>query len=155
LLSAVGGSANPILIARVNEPTTFLDGAVDFLNHVKRALKIAGDVKSEINYQEKDIAGKPSRLFNITVAGGGETTRSSLLLTAQDNKTILGCLVDGGKPEDVISTYSKAAQTSLADSAAIKIARAQLPDKLQVAVFIDLQSFGFLAGARGAEIAKQ
>src|SRR5262249_10825284 len=112
LLSAVGGTANPILIAKVNEPTTFLDGAGDFLNHAKRAAKIAGDVKSEINYQEKDIAGKPSRLFNITVAAGGETTRSSLLLTALDNKTVLGCVIDGAKPEDVISTYSKAAQKS-------------------------------------------
>src|SRR5258707_9295568 len=61
-------AGDPVLMAQVKDANVFLDDAVDLLKHSHRAAQTAAKTKIEINYQEKEIAGKPSRL--ITVQGG-------------------------------------------------------------------------------------
>jgi hypothetical protein len=140
------GPATPIVIARVRDAGVFLDDAVDLLKRAQRTVKLAGDVKTEVNYQEKDIAGKPSRLFNVTTRDKGKESTSSFLLTAIDNKTVLACFLDRARPEEIIAKYAKAGEQSLATNAALKTARALLPKTLQAEVFVDLHTFGFLQG---------
>jgi len=146
LLSAVDGPSNPVVIAKVRDASVFLDDAVDLLKRTQRTFKLGGDVKTEVNYQEKDIAGKPSRLLNITSTANDKKSTTSFLITALDNTTVLACSVEGGSPEEIIARYSNAGEQSLATNAAIKAARALLPKTVQAEVFVDLQRFGFLRG---------
>jgi len=135
---------NPVVIAKVHDARVFLDGAVDLLKDAERANLIAGD-KTKITYHEDEMAGKPTR--TIMFEGTDKQRKSSssgFVLTAIDNQTIFGCLAVPGSVEDMIKKHSKPSEHSLATNAAIKSARALLPEQLQMAVFVDLQKFGFL-----------
>jgi hypothetical protein len=140
-------SCDPVLLAQVRDATTFLDDAVDLLRHASRAARSADKTKVEVNYQEKEIAGKPSRLITVRRGeqGSGKDRPQVFLLTALDGQTVLGCLLpDREKAEATVTKFSKQGDRSLAANASLQKTRKLLPDKLQVELLLDLQTFGIL-----------
>ena len=152
---ALNGDA--VVLAQVRDATAFLDDAVDFLRHSTRAVQSADKTKVEVNYQEKEIAGKPSRLITVRdgKSGNGKEGKDQpqvFLLTALDGQTILGCMLSSPeKAEATVTKYVKQADRSLADNAALEKTRKLLPDKLQVEVLLDLQAFGILGQSESAK----
>jgi hypothetical protein len=140
-------SCDPVLLAQVRDATTFLDDAVDLLRHASRAARSAAKTKVEVNYQEKEIAGKPSRLITVRSGeqGSGKDRPQVFLLTALDGQTVLGCLLpDRAKAEATVTKFSKQGDRSLAANASLQKTRKLLPDKLQVELLLDLQTFDIL-----------
>jgi hypothetical protein len=147
---------NAVAIAKVRDANAFLDEAVDLLKHVHRDMRSASKTKVEVNYQEKDIAGKPSRLITVDrgndkskgndkSAGKENSQRLIFLLSALDNQKILGaCLPDANQAEATVAKFSKRPAKSLANDAQILQTRKLMPDQLQVEVFVDLQAFDIL-----------
>ena len=136
--------------AQVKDAGSFLDNSVDFLKHCNRAANAAAKTKVEINYQEKEIAGKSARL--ITVKGieapkgkNGKEGSQIYLLAALDGKTVLGCmLANESEAEPQVAKFSKLADRPLRKNAAMHKTQGLLPEKLQIEVFFDLQAFGVL-----------
>jgi len=146
-IKSVVSSSDPVLLAQVRDATTFLDDAVDLLLHASRAARSADKTKVEVNYQEKEIAGKPSRLITVRSGeqGNGKDRPQIFLLTALDAQTVLGCLLpDRKKAETTVTKFSKQVDRSLAANASLQKTRKLLPDKLQVELLLDLQAFGIL-----------
>jgi hypothetical protein len=145
-----GRAADLALLAQVKDANAFLDDAVDLLKHAHRAAQAAARTKVEVQYQEKEIGGKPSRL--ITFQGGeqgkGQEDKAGpqvYLLSALDGQTVLACVLpEAGQAEQAVTKFSRPADRSLASNAQLHKTRQLLPDKLQVEVFLDLQAFGIL-----------
>lgn len=147
-------SCDPVLLAQVRDATAFLDDAVDLLKHSLRAAQRADKTKVEVNYQEKEIAGKPSRLITVRNGeqGTGKDRPQVYLLSALDGQTVLGCmLADREKAEWTVKKYSRPEDRSLATNASLLKTRKLLPDKLQVELLLDLQAFGILGQSESAK----
>src|SRR5207302_3842021 len=122
-----------------------------------RAAHAAAKTKVEINYQEKEIAGKPARLITVNRTKGsngkdGNDRPQVFLLAALDRQTVLGCtLPDAGQAEPTVAKFSKQADRPLSTNAQMQKTRGLLPDKLQVEVFLDLQAFGILGSRESSK----
>jgi hypothetical protein len=154
---AAGHSANCVMFAKVRDANAFLDEAVDMLKHAHRAMHSAAKTKVEITYQEKDIAGKPSRLMTVMPDKNSASRHNKhqphvFLLTALDPQTVLGStLADADRAEAMIQKLSKHAARSLESNAPLQRTQKLLPEKLQVEAFFDLQAFNILGiGAKHA-----
>jgi uncharacterized protein (TIGR03067 family) len=150
---AAGLSGDPVFLGRVRDAAAFLDDAVDLLRHCHRAERAAARTKVEINYQEKEIGGKPARLITVKPAEGGDGKAGKdrpqvFLLAALDSQTVLGCtLTDAGQAQSTVAKFSKRADRALTANAAMQKTRGLLPNQLQVEVFFDLQAFGILGSS--------
>lgn len=143
-------SGNPIFFGQVKDSWAFLDDAVDLLKHSHRAASAAAKTKVEINYREKEIAGKLAKL--ITVKGAeqskgkdGKSGPQVFLLAALDGQHVLACtLADAGQAETTVTKFSTQPDRPLSNNAHLQKTRGLLPDKVQVEVFFDLQAFEIL-----------
>ncbi len=150
-------AADLVLLARVKDANAFLDDAVDLLKHAHRAAQSAAKTKVEIQYQEKEIAGRPSRLITVQAGekGKGQEDKAgpqTSLVSALDAQTVLACVLpEAGQAEGTIAKFSKQAGRSLATNAQLQETRKLLPDVLQAEVFLDLQAFGILGQGAAKE----
>jgi N-acetylglutamate synthase-like GNAT family acetyltransferase len=129
------------------------------LKHTQRAAQAGSKSGVEIQYQEKEIAGKPSRLITVRSDEPGKDQKGkagpqAYLLSALDGQTVLACMLPKtAQAEQAVVKFTKQADRSLGTNATLQKTRRLLPDALQVEVFLDLQAFGILGRSVSQETA--
>src|SRR5439155_15319737 len=101
---ASGGvdSVQAAVVAKVDDAPKFVKEAIALLKHTQQAANAAGKRKTELEFRQQSIAGKPSRLITVRDAKGepkeGERTKEAaqekplvLLLSEIDARTVLVC----------------------------------------------------------------
>lgn len=157
-------SLEPVMLAQVRDAEAFLGGAVDMIKHAHRSMHEAAKIKAEVTYQEKEIAGKPSWLITIVPskdpAGDdkeeateparlpldpNDRSPRTFLLTALDKQTVLASkFADADQAAAVIEKFSKPATRSIEGNSHLQHTMKLLPEKRQVAAFVDLKALGIM-----------
>ncbi|MBO0700892.1 MAG: hypothetical protein J2P46_21030, partial [Zavarzinella sp.] len=136
------------LVARVDDAPAFVAGTVEVLKQVHEATKD----KAEVKFEQKTLAGRPSWVIGyvpksepkdgIALAGGiaPATDRAGVVvLTELDRQTVLVSTPEKADPEVVVKRFADIPKQPLAKNAALQKAAATLPEKLQLAAYLNVQ----------------
>jgi hypothetical protein len=136
------------LMARVDDAPAFVAGAVELLKQVHEATKD----KAEVKFEQTTLAGRPSWVIRyaakgepkggIALAGGialSSDRTGVVVLTELDKQTVLVSAPEKADPEGVVKRFAEVPKQPLAKNAGIQKAAATLPEKLQLAVYLNVQ----------------
>jgi hypothetical protein len=163
---AAGRNVQIVALAQVRESKQFLDQAVDIIKQGQRAMQSDEKNNVEVTYKDEEIASKPSRLITVPPdaveaskededspdktrgSKGKQRSPQTYLLTALDSETVLvATLSEADEADALIQKYSKPVARSLESSSRIQQTKKLLPEKLQVALYIDIVRAIGLSGA--------
>jgi hypothetical protein len=142
------------LRARVDDAPAVIAGAVELLKQARAASKEKH--KDEVTFQQKELAGRPSWL--IRWAGKGEPKDGKpsspekpaelvLVLTELNAQTVFASVLwDADRAEAVVKKLAAGSGQPLTKNPGLQKSAALLPEKLQLAVHVNVQPLGRLAG---------
>jgi hypothetical protein len=150
-------SIQAAVVAKVDDAPRFVKEAVALLKNTQQAANAAGKGKTEIEFREQSIAGKPSQVITVRDAKGGpkegERTKEGaggekpfvLLLSEMDARTVLICsLASADQAEAAVKRFSRQPGQALGSDKALKATTVLLPPRRQVAAYLNIQTLGLL-----------
>jgi hypothetical protein len=143
------------LLVKVDDAPAFAEGVIDLL---KQGLQATDQKGASVQVPQRQVDGKPTWLipFGEGKKGQkdgkpGQATQGTspegprvAFLTHLDTQTVLACVADTDQVESVVRRFAKPPGRSLGANAPLQKTAALLPGKLQVAVYLDIQTLGLL-----------
>jgi hypothetical protein len=141
------------LLARVDDAHAFVTEAVDLFKQLREATK--DKEKSEVTFEEKSLAGRPSWVIRHVEKNEPKDGKTppfqwppALVLSELDAQTVLLSTPENAdRAEAIVKKFAEVPKRPLTKNAELQKTAATLPDKLQLAVYVNVRPvvtlFGF------------
>jgi hypothetical protein len=138
------------LVARVDDAPAFVKESIELLKQIHEATK--GKDRGEVTFEQKKVADRPSWVIRHVEKkepkdGKQPDNGGVLVLTELDAKTVLvAALSDANQAEAFVKKMAGGADRPLAKNPGLQKTAALLPDKAQLAAYLNVTGLGFLFG---------
>jgi len=139
---------NGVLVAKVDDAPAFVADATGLVKRIMAEAWVAWEEPADVKFEQRQLAGKQTQLISIADKKGARKSDASkesppggIVLTVLDPKTVLvGVLNDTGRAEPFVKQYAERPAHTLGASVQLKKTAALLPDKLQLAAYLNFQA---------------
>jgi hypothetical protein len=142
------------LFARVDDAPAFIAGTVELLKQVREATKDKDKDKAEVTFEQKTLAGRPSWVIRREEKDKPKDREApaflwppALVLSELDAQSVFIAMPEkADRAEALIRKVAEGAKGSLNKNAGLQKTAATLPEKLQLAVYLNIEPLGFFSG---------
>src|SRR5262249_19859495 len=149
------------VIAKVDDAPKFVEEAVALLKQAQEVANKGGKGKFELQFQRRQVAGKPSRLITVRDDRAGQPDKEQakgdaweepwvLLVSELDAQTVLACLLPKAEQaEAAVKRFGKQPAQALGSDGPLQKTALLLPPRRQVEAYLNSQILFGLGGFAG------